>query len=92
MSPDFREKLKEGLDVMVDLYAEVLAKAQESGDLTKDLDVREAAYFLVYSWHGALRHMKAVKGPAPLENHLKSIFDGLAKSRHPGENRGPGII
>ena len=80
LSPDFREKLKEGLDVMVDLYAEVLAEAQESGDLSKGLDVREAAYFLVYSWHGALMHMKAVKGPAPLENHLKSIFDYVLRS------------
>ena len=80
LSPAFREKLKQGLDAMVDLYAEVLAEAQESGDLTKDLDVREAAYFLVYSWHGALMHMKAVKGPAPLENHLKSIFDYVLRS------------
>jgi tRNA-Thr(GGU) m(6)t(6)A37 methyltransferase TsaA len=75
LSPAFREKLRQGLDSMVDLYAEVLAEAQEAGDLSKGLDVREAAYFLVYSWHGALMHMKAVKGPAPLENHLKSIFD-----------------
>jgi TetR/AcrR family transcriptional regulator, transcriptional repressor for nem operon len=74
LSPAFREKLRQGLDAMVDLYAEVLAEAQESGGLSKSLDVREAAYFLVYSWHGALMHMKAVKGPAPLENHLKSIF------------------
>ena len=80
LSPAFREKLRQGLDAMVDLYAEVLAEAQESGDLSKDLDVREAAYFLVYSWHGALMHMKAVKGPAPLENHLKSIFDYVLRS------------
>jgi len=80
LSPAFREKLRQGLDAMVDLYAEVLAEAQESGDLSKGLDVREAAYFLVYSWHGALMHMKAVKGPAPLENHLKSIFDYVLMS------------
>lgn len=59
---------------MVDLYTQVLIEAQERGDLSKTLDAREAAFFLVYSWHGALMHMKAVKGPAPLENHLKSIF------------------
>jgi hypothetical protein len=46
LSPAFREKLKQGLDAMVDLYAEVLAEAQESGDLTKDLAVREAAYVI----------------------------------------------
>jgi TetR/AcrR family transcriptional regulator, transcriptional repressor for nem operon len=80
LSPAFREKLKQGLDAMVSLYAEVLAEAQESGDLAKGLDVREAAYFLVYSWHGALMHMKAVKGPAPLENHLKSIFTYVLSS------------
>ena len=80
LSPAFREKLNQGLDAMVDLYAEVLAEAQESGDLSKSLDVREAAYFLVFSWHGALMHMKAVKGPAPLENHLKSIFDYVFRS------------
>ena len=80
LSPAFREKLRQGLDAMVNLYAEVLAEAQDSGDLSKVLDVREAAYFLVYSWHGALMHMKAVKGPAPLENHLKSIFDYVLRS------------
>ena len=79
LSPAFREKLKQGLDAMVDLHAGILAEAQETGDLSKALNVREAAYFLVYSWHGALMHMKAVKGPAPLENHLKSIFNYVLK-------------
>ena len=77
LSPAFREKLKQGRDAMVDFYADVLAEAQESGDLSKGLDVREAAIFLVYSRLGAHIHMKAVKGPAPLENHLKAIFQYL---------------
>ena len=80
LSPAFREKLKQSLETMVDLFARVLAEAQAAGQLSKELDVREAAFFLMYSWHGALMHMKALKGPAPLENHLKSIFDYVLKN------------
>ena len=60
---------------MIDSYAGVLAQAQKEGEIAEDLDVQEVARFLVSSWHGALMHMKAMKGPEPLENHKRFIFD-----------------
>ena len=82
LSPAFRDKLQSTLNLMVDGYSELLAEAQEKGEISQHLDVRETAYFLVSSWHGALLHMKAIKGPEPLENHKRFIFDHVLRS-HP---------
>jgi TetR/AcrR family transcriptional repressor of nem operon len=79
LSPVFREKIKEAVDSMTGHYARALEEAQRSGDLSKDLDVMDAAYFLVSSWHGALVHMKIEKGPESLKNHLRFIFDYVLK-------------
>ena len=79
LNPAFREKLKMALGSIVDIYSRSLAKAQREGEISQSLDVREAAHFLVSSWHGALVHMKAVKGPEPLENHIKFIFDHVLR-------------
>jgi TetR/AcrR family transcriptional repressor of nem operon len=79
LSPAFREKLKSALDSIVDIYSRLLAEAQREGEISQSLDVREAAYFLLSSWHGALVHMKAVKGPEPLENHIRFIFDRVLR-------------
>jgi TetR/AcrR family transcriptional repressor of nem operon len=79
LSPAFREKLKSALDSIVDIYSRLLAEAQQEGEIPQSLDVREAAYFLLSSWHGALVHMKAVKGPEPLENHIRFIFDRVLR-------------
>ena len=79
LSPAFRDKLRSALDIMVDSYSGVLAEAQKAGEISQRLDVREAAYFLVSSWHGALMHMKATKGPEPLENHKRFIFDHVLR-------------
>ena len=75
LSPVFRDKLRTALDTLVGTYSGMLAQAQNEGEISQDLDVREAARFLVSSWHGALMHMKAIKGPEPLENHKRFIFD-----------------
>lgn len=71
----FRDKLRSALNILVDTYSELLAQAQKEGEIAQNLDVHEAARFLVSSWHGALIHMKAMKGPEPLENHKRFIFD-----------------
>ncbi|MCP4575978.1 MAG: TetR family transcriptional regulator [Deltaproteobacteria bacterium] len=75
LSPAFRDKLRSALNILVEAYSELLAQAQKEGEIAQNLDVREAARFLVSSWHGALIHMKAMKGPEPLENHKRFIFD-----------------
>ena len=79
LSPAFRQRLKSAIDSMVDGYSKVLAEAQMSGEISKFLNVRETANFIVSSWHGALMRMKIVKGPEPLENHMRFIFNYVLK-------------
>jgi TetR/AcrR family transcriptional regulator, transcriptional repressor for nem operon len=79
LSPAFQEKLKYALDSLANIYSDALALAQEAGEISRDLDIRDTARFIVSSWHGALIHMKAVKGPEPLENHIRFIFDHVLK-------------
>jgi len=79
LSTAFREKLKYALDSLTTIYADALMLAQEAGEIPRDLDVHDTARFIVSSWHGALIHMKAVKGAEPLENHIRFIFDHVLK-------------
>ena len=79
LSPAFRDKLRSALDILINSYSGVLAQAQKEGEISQNLDVQEAARFLVSSWHGALMHMKAMKGPEPLENHKRFIFDHVLR-------------
>jgi TetR/AcrR family transcriptional repressor of nem operon len=80
LSPNFREKLKGAIDSMAGGYAKVLQESQNAGEISKQLDVEELAYFIVSSWHGALIRMKVEKGPKPLENHIEFIFDHILRS------------
>ncbi|UCF82056.1 MAG: TetR family transcriptional regulator C-terminal domain-containing protein [Desulfobacteraceae bacterium] len=83
LSPAFRERLKYAIDQIAQFYAKTLIEAQIAGEIPESLDVREAAYFLVSSWHGALMRMKIVKNPHPLKNHKKFIFDFILNPKKP---------
>lgn len=80
LSPAFRAKLKEAMDDMVGMYAGLIREAQKSGDISQVVDPEDVAYFIVSSWHGALIRMKIVKGPEPLENHIRFIFGSVLKA------------
>lgn len=75
LSQPFRDKLGYALEKMVELYSAILEEAQIQGEISSRLGIKEAAYFLVSSWHGALIHMKALKSLDPLQNHKRFIFD-----------------
>ncbi len=77
LSPAFREKLQEAIDRMADAYSAVLLEAREAGEISPDMDVREAAYFIIAGWHGALLRMKVTKNREPLENHYRFVFEHL---------------
>ena len=79
LSPAFRQKLKEAVDMMAEAYTRVLAEAQEARKISKNLDVKEAAYFIVAGWHGAIIQMKLKKSIAPLKNHRKFVFEYILK-------------
>jgi len=80
LSPVFQEKLSKAIDTMVDYYTMILSEAQAAGEIPKDLNAKEAASFIVTSWHGALIRMKVSKGVGPLKNHKKFIFNYVLKS------------
>jgi TetR/AcrR family transcriptional repressor of nem operon len=77
LSPAFRQKLWEAIDMMIDAYSRVLAAAQKDGKVLKSLDIRKTASFIVAGWHGALIQMKLTRSLAPLKNHRKFIFDHI---------------
>jgi len=80
LSPAFQHKLKGAMDCMVDIYAGLIQEAQKTGEVSRTLDARKAADFLVYSWEGALIRMKLEKSPGSLENHQKFIFKYILTS------------
>ncbi len=79
LSPAFRQKLKDAIDMMAEAYTRVLAEAQEARKISKNFDVKEASYFIVAGWHGAIIQMKLKKSIAPLENHRKFVFEHILK-------------
>lgn len=79
LSPAFRDRLKVAIDSMAQNFTKVLREAQIAGEISETLDPGETAYFIIASWQGALMRMKIVKGPAPLENHRRFIFDYILK-------------
>ena len=79
LSPAFRQKLKDAIDIMAEAYARVLVEAQEARKISKNLDVKQASYFIVAGWHGAIIQMKLQKSVAPLQNHRKFVFEHILK-------------
>jgi TetR/AcrR family transcriptional repressor of nem operon len=75
LNPAFQEKLNFAIDAMAGSYARILSEARMAGDIPETLDVKEASYFVVSSWHGALIRMKVMKSSEPLENHKRFILD-----------------
>ena len=80
LSPVFQKKLSHAIDAMVSVYTMLLSEAQAAGEISRDLNAKEAADFIVASWHGALIRMKVSKGVDPLKNHKKFVFNYVLKS------------
>ena len=79
LSTEFRIKLRESIDMMIDAYSQQLSAAQKDGKISKSLDIKETASFIVAGWHGAIIQMKLTKSLEPLKNHRKFIFDHILK-------------
>jgi len=77
LSPAFSRKLNDSVDLMIQIYDHLLKAALKEGQISVALDTREAASFIVSSWHGALIRMKIVKGIEPLETHKRFILGTL---------------
>jgi TetR/AcrR family transcriptional repressor of nem operon len=79
LNPEFRVKLKESIDMMINAYVQVLTAAQQDGKVSKSLNIKDTASFIVAGWHGAIIQMKLTKSLAPLKNHRNFIFDHVLK-------------
>jgi TetR/AcrR family transcriptional repressor of nem operon len=80
LSPAFRKKLGDAMDMMIDAYSQVLSAAQNDGKITKSLNIKDTASFIIASWHGAIIQMKLTRNLDPLKNHRKFIFEHLLKN------------
>lgn len=79
LSAAFRNKLKESIDLMVQVTAGLLQEGKDAGEVPPGLDIEETANFIVSGWHGALIRMKIVKATEPLENHKRFILHTLLR-------------
>lgn len=77
LSPVLGERLDQVIDTMAGRLAQVLAEAQDRGELALHHDPQALAYFIVSSWQGALIRMKVCKCPEPLDIFLEMVFGRL---------------
>jgi TetR/AcrR family transcriptional repressor of nem operon len=77
LSEAFREKLREAIGSMTNIYLRLIREGQYLGEISRRIQAKETAYFIVSSWHGALGFMKIEKSTQPLERHKNFIFNFL---------------
>lgn len=80
LNPAFRNKLKEAVDCMANIYVRLIREGQSCGEISEKIHAEHTAYFIVSSWHGALGHMKLEKSARPLESHIHFIFNHILKA------------
>lgn len=76
-SEAFRARLEEIFNGWVQRYAEVLAEAQQLGEIPAHLDVHELADFWLNSWQGAVLRAKTIRSRVPLQIFLNVMFGSL---------------
>lgn len=76
-NPLVGKQLQNVLDAMTLRITAVLEEARERGELPIRLKPDETAAFIISAWQGAFVQMKAVSGPAPLDNFMAMVFDVL---------------
>ena len=59
------------------VVAQVLAQAQESGELSKEADVDALARYLVDGYEGAAARAKLIGDRAPMDEFIRTTFDFL---------------
>jgi TetR/AcrR family transcriptional repressor of nem operon len=80
-SEAFRARLEEIFDGWVNRYADVLAQAQQLGEIPAHLDVHELAEFWLNSWQGAVLRAKTIRSTVPLKTFLNVVFGSLLQAQ-----------
>jgi TetR/AcrR family transcriptional repressor of nem operon len=76
----FRKKLDKAMATMKEDLAAHLERAQNLGEISKDMDIHEAADFIFNSWEGALMQMKVSKNTVAHEVFDRMVFERLLKA------------
>ena len=79
-SEPFRARLDEICREWTGRYADCLSEAQEAGEISANLDVRELSEFWFNSWQGAILRAKTSRSTAPLRMFLNLMFDFMLRS------------
>ncbi len=79
LNPVFREKLMLVTEEMSEPYIHILTEAQQRGDISTSLDVKETAFFLTSCWQGAMIQMKVAGNLAPLRRCARFLFEYILK-------------
>jgi TetR/AcrR family transcriptional regulator, transcriptional repressor for nem operon len=76
-SSDIAKAVTDALDNWSAAIAQVLAQAQEAGELSKDADVDALARYLVDGYEGAAARAKLIGDRAPMDEFIRTTFDFL---------------
>jgi TetR/AcrR family transcriptional regulator, transcriptional repressor for nem operon len=76
----FRDKIEACLTMMKEKIGNCLSAAQKNNEIDPDLNVDEAADFILNSWEGALIRMKSRQSVEPLMLFHRMVFDRVLKS------------
>src|ERR1044071_9773358 len=72
-------RLRKRLDAIFrewrDLFASVIAAAQDTGEVDRKFDAKDLAEFLLASWEGAILRMKVARSHAALERFNTIAFE-----------------
>ncbi len=76
-SPAIRAAVEAAFDDWAREIAQVIAEAQEAGDVSRDLPADTLAGFLLNAWEGAVMRSRVEKGPAALDAFLAVTFNKI---------------
>ena len=78
-SEEIRVTLQQGLESWAEQVRQVLAEAQEAGELEAELDVRATARMIISAWEGTLIMARIDKTAAPFDAFFYTVFDVLLR-------------
>lgn len=75
----FRARIQEIFDSWKGRYTVCLKEAQQSGELSKDVDPAVIAGFILSGLEGAILSVKVTKSPKPFEDFVQTVFTTVLK-------------
>ena len=70
----FRARLEEIFGMWRERFAACLDEAQQSGELTREIDPGMVAGYILSGWEGAILRTKVMKSPQPMHDFIAVLF------------------